>query len=457
MRGGYTSRNTLPSSDRRCFLARAHIKAGGCRRAGLLATQGIRGGANREVLKRIKETGNIFWAVSDHDWVQDGANVHVSMVAFDVGEETGRALDGVTVSIINANLTASSADLSETQALRENANIAFMGVTPAGPFDISHELAQNWLCSPNPHGRPTSDLLRPYLNGADLNQRSRGQWTVDATGLSLDQATLYAEPYGYLERNIKPVRATNNRQVYRDLWWIYAESRPAMRAAFAGKDRYLATCMVAKHRLFVWLDSVCVPANVVIVFARADNFFFGVLHSRTHEVWSLAQGSQLREKESGFRYTPTTCFETFPLPVLTEGQSQAIAAAASELNDLRENWLNPPEWTRTEVMEFPGTVGGPWDRYIDPATVEDRRDFKVGTVRYPRIVPRDAECASRLKDRTLTKLYNVRPAWLAACHARLDAAVAAAYDWPADLTDDAILERLLALNLERAGACRLPT
>ena len=171
------------------------------------------------------------------------------------------------------------------------------------------------------------------------------------------------------------------------------------------------------------------------------------MHSRLHEVWSLAQGTQLREKESGFRYTPTTCFETFPLPVLTEGQSQAIAAAAKELNALRENWLNPPEWTCTDVMEFAGTVGGPWDRYIDKATIEDRRDLKVGTVRYPRLVPRDAECATRLKDRTLTKLYNVRPAWLAACHARLDAAVSAAYGWPADLPDDAILERLLALNL----------
>jgi hypothetical protein len=129
----------------------------------------------------------------------------------------------------------------------------------------------------------------------------------------------------------------------------------------------------------------------------------------------------------------------------------AIAAAAKELNTLRENWLNPPDWTRTETLEFPGTVGGPWDRYIDPATAEDRGAFKVGTVRYPRLVPRDADCAARLKDRTLTKLYNARPAWLADCHARLDAAVAAAYGWPADLTDDAILERLLALNLERAG------
>jgi len=127
----------------------------------------------------------------------------------------------------------------------------------------------------------------------------------------------------------------------------------------------------------------------------------------------------------------------------------AIAAAAKELNELREGWLNPPDWTRTEMLEFPGTVGGPWGRYIDPATVEDRGSFKVGTVRYPRLVPRDAACAARLKDRTLTKLYNACPAWQADCHARLDAAVAAAYGWPADLPDDAMLERLLALNLER--------
>ncbi|MEI7902739.1 MAG: DNA methyltransferase [bacterium] len=429
--------------------ARAHIAAGKCKRAGLLATQGIRGGANREVLKRIKDSGGIFWAESDRPWVLNGANVHVSMAGFDDGSEETHFLDSSPVACINANLTAASADLSETPSLVQNAGIAFMGVTPAGPFDISSERAQNWLYSPNPHGRPNSDLLRPYLNGADLNQRSREQWTIDATGLSLNQVTLYAEPYSYLEQNIKPIRTSNNRQGYRDLWWIYAESRPAMRTAFSDKNRYLATCMVAKHRLFVWLDSVCVPANVVIVFAHADDLFFGLLHSRLHEVWSLRMGTRLETRP---RYTPTTCFETFPFPAPTEEQSQSIAAAAKELNDLRENWLNPPEWTRVETLTFTGTVGGPWNRYIDQATIEDRRGFKVGTVLYPRLVPRDAECAAHLKERTLTKLYNARPTWLDLAHRKLDAAVAAAYGWPADLTDDAILERLLALNLERARA-----
>jgi len=107
-------------------------------------------------------------------------------------------------------------------------------------------------------------------------------------------------------------------------------------------------------------------------------------------------------------------------------------------------------------LEFPGTVGGPWDRFIAPATVTDRGSptqgsgaadaFKLGTVRYPRLVPRDAASTAQLAKRTLTNLYNQRPTWLADAHRRLDEAVFAAYGWPVDLPDEAILERLLAMN-----------
>jgi hypothetical protein len=232
------------------------------------------------------------------------------------------------------------------------------------------------------------------------------------------------------------------------------------------------------------------------------------MHSRIHALWALAQGTQLREKESGFRYTPTTCFETFPFPFpddlattqrhvtsappddcrsrrkeasdespaaalpppdassrprlqddsasLRQRLQADIAAAAKELNDLRERWLNPPEWTVTRYLEFPGTVGGPWHRYL--ANAEGRmKKGEVGLVRYPRLEPRDAECAAKLKQRTLTNLYNERPAWLDLAHKKLDAAVAAAYGWvrdgqpETDLTDEQILERLLALNLARAA------
>jgi hypothetical protein len=202
---------------------------------------------------------------------------------------------------------------------------------------------------------------------------------------------------------------------------------------------------------------VVLPDDGIYIFARSDDYFFGIVHSKFHEVWSLKLGTRLEDRP---RYTPNTCFETFPFPRPTPAQEAAIAAAAKELNELRERWLNPPEWTVEKVLEFPGSVGGPWDRYIvgplpsagaGSSAASGDAAYKIGLVRFPRLEPRDAECAAKLKKRTLTNLYNERPAWLDLAHKKLDAAVAAAYGWPADLTDEQILEKLLALNLERAA------
>ncbi len=109
-----------------------------------------------------------------------------------------------------------------------------------------------------------------------------------------------------------------------------------MRLALTGLKRYLATSMVSKHRLFSWLPAETLAENLVIVFAREDDYFFGVLHSRVHELWARSTGTQLREVESGFRYTPTTCFETFPFPRLSEEQAEAIVAAAPTMRRARE-------------------------------------------------------------------------------------------------------------------------
>ncbi len=380
--------------------ARAHIAAGGCRRAGLLATQGIRGGANRAVLKRIKESGDIFWAESDRDWVQDGANVHVSMAAFDDGAEPSRTLDGRPVATINANLSA-SADTTRAARLATNAGVAFMGDTKVGPFDIPEELARAWLPLANPNGRPNTDVVRPWANGLEVTRAPQRLWIVDfPPGTTEAEAAQYEAPFEYIREHVKPMRAANSRKVYAERWWIHAEARPDMREALKGLSRYIATSRVSKHRIFAWLDASVLPDCQLIVFAREDDAFFGLLHSHIHEVWALGQGTQLREKESGFRYTPTTCFETFPLPAPDDAKWGAIASAAQALDLARSNWLG------------------------------DRSD----------------------KTRTLTNLYNKRPQWLINAHAALDSAVSAAYGWPADLPDDALLERLLALNLGRTEA-----
>jgi type II restriction/modification system DNA methylase subunit YeeA len=321
-----------------------------------------------------------------------------------------------------------------------------MGDTKGGAFDLPLDEALLVLLDPNPSGRPNSDVVIPWCNGLDLTRRNREMFIVDfGTSKGAEGAASFASPWRRVEALVKPERAKNKRDTYREHFWLHVEGRSGFRRAVVPRRRFLATARVAKHRLFSWFELPTLPDSQLIVFALDGDDAMGVLHSRIHEVWALAQGTQLREKESGFRYTPTTCFETFPFPSMEASDKERTGAAAKELDELRRAWLNPAEWTKTEVLEFPGSVDGPWKRFVvDP----DARG--IGTVRWPRAVPRDADCAKKLAERTLTKLYNQRPAWLDNAHRKLDEAVFAAYGWPADLTDEQILERLLAMNLERA-------
>ncbi len=452
------------SSDLCCYWferARKQIEQGKASRAALLATQAIRGGANREVIKRIKSTGDIFFAFSDRDWILDGANVHISMIGFDDGKEKERYLDGKKVSIIHPNLTAYT-DVTTARPLRENTDISFRGTQKSGDFDICDELAREWLLSPNPHGQPNSNVIRPWLNGSAIVKRMPPVWIID-TGidLKLEEFALYETPHNHALKYVKPQRDKNKRDHRRMNWWLHAETCPGMRAAMKVHLRFLTTPRISKFRIFSWSDSVVLPDDGIYVFARSDDYFFGILHSRVHEVWALKLGTRLETRP---RYTPTTCFETFPLPEATDKQTKAIGEAAKELDELRKRWLNPPEWTKTEVLEFPGSVEGPWARYIDPTTVpqiqgangphprplSQKGEGRIGTVRWPRMIPKDADCAVSLKKRTLTNLYNQRPQWLQNVHEKLDAAVFAAYGWSPGISDEELLERLLELNLQRA-------
>lgn len=439
-----------PEADLCCYWfekARQQVENDKCKRAGLLATQGIRGGANREVLKRIKETGDIFFAESERPWILAGANVHVSMVGFDDGKETNRLLNGHTAPAIHSNLSATTADTTTATTLRANSDLAYMGDTKGGAFDIDETRALEMLGLPNPHGRPNSDVIVPWVNGLDVTRRPRSMFILDfGPTRSEEDCSKYQEPFAHVWEHVHPERVNNNRALYARNWWRHVEARPGMLAALAPLPRFLTTVRVSKFRLFVWHTAPTLPDSSCFSFARSDDHFLGVLHSRFHEVWALKQGTRLETRP---RYTPNTCFETFPFPRSTPAQEAVIAAAAKELNELRERWLNPPEWTETRTLEFPGSVNGPWARYVDAATVNAKTG--IGTVRYPRLEPRDADSAAKLKKRTLTNLYNERPAWLDLAHKKLDAAVAAAYGFPADLSDEQILERLLALNLERAA------
>ena len=218
---------------------------------------------------------------------------------------------------------------------------------------------------------------------------------------------MYEQPFAHIETHVKPVRAVNNIPRLREKWWIHRIPGEDMRQALSKLDRFIATPRVSKYRIFAWFPKNVLADSATYAFARDDDYFFGVLHSKAHELWSLRMGTFLGVGNDP-RYTPTTTFETFPFPwspgaepAADDPRVAAIAEAARELVRKRDNWLHPADAS-----------------------------------------------AAELKKRTLTNLYNTRPTWLDNAHRMLDAAVYAAYGWPAELPDDEILARLLARNKE---------
>ena len=188
-----------------------------------------------------------------------------------------------------------------------------------------------------------------------------------------------------------------------------------------------------------------IPDSRIFTIASDDISLFGCLQSRLHELWSLANASS-HGVGNDPTYNGQSCFEAFPFPFLSDAQRGAIDEAASNLDQLRTRWLNPPEWVVEDVLEFPASVDGPWARLVQNPNAEG-----IGTARYVRLLPKDDDIAKQLKKRTLTNLYNERPAWLDQAHRRLDEAVFAAYGWSPDLSDEELLAKLLELNLARAA------
>ena len=418
------------------------VAAGRTQRVGLVATNSIRGGANRRALQAATDGRPIFDAWADEPWVIDGAAVRVSLVCFSGADDEYRPetrLNGERADEIHSDLTAkrggAGIDLTGARRIPANSGVAFMGNTKSGAFGIPGDQAREWLCLPaNPNGRPNADVLKPWVNGMDVTRRPAGKWIVDF-GLSMSEsdAALYEAPFGHAKEHVWPKRRKNRAASVRRLWWRHERPRPEMWRALQGLQRFIATPTVSKHRLFVWLDAGVCPDHQLIVIARDDDTTFGILHSRFHEAWSLRLGTSLEDRP---RYTPTTTFGTFPFPdsltpdisaadYAEDPRAVAIAEAARRLVELRDRWLNPPEWVEWVDEPVPG---------------------------YPkRPVAREDAAAKELKARTLTNLYNALPQWLTDAHAALDAAVAAAYGWDAGISKNEALRELLTLDREASS------
>ncbi len=428
--------------------ARAQIAAARLKGAGLVATDSIRGGTNRKVLERVLATTRIAEAWSSEDWVNDGAAVRVSLIGFGpfFGVDRSSRLDGVEVPVIHADLSAAEGvDLTRAKVLAENAKAAFQGITKGGAFDVPGTVAREWLKLPNPNGLPNATVVRPWRNGKDVTQRCSDSWIVEFSAFSEVEAALFELPFAHATEHVKPERALVARERRRRIWWQFNETAPGMQIAITRLPRFIATPEVAKHRVFVWVAKAIVPDKNLVVIARSDDATFGILHSRFHELWSLRLGTALEDRP---RYTSSTTFETFPFPAGLTPRDTApraghgsppcmagdilgenIAAAARRLNDLREAWLNPPEWVHWVITPEEEAAGFPRRPVARPGHEAD------------------------LRKRSLTNLYNARPAWLDLAHKALDQAVAAAYGWSdytPEMPDEEILRRLLALNLERS-------
>ena len=411
---------------------------GKVRRVGLVATNSIRGGTNRAVLDKIVELGSIFDAWSDEPWVIDGAAVRVSLICFEPKNAVSPVfLNGEATQRINADLTGETFDLTVATPLARNGGVSFQGDIKRGSFDIPGDLAREWLRLPaNPNGRRNADVLKPWMNGMDVTRRSAGKWIVDfGDSMSESEAALYETPFAHIAAHVKPLRLKNRQPKSREFWFRHWNPRPAMWNAVGNMIRYIATPRVAKHRLFVWLDTRICPDCQLIVVARDDDTSFGILHSRFHEAWSLGLGTWLGVGNDP-RYTPTTTFETFPFPeglspdipaadYAEDPRAEAIAEAARRLVELRDRWLNPPEWVELVEEPVPGYLLRP--------------------------VPRNEDATRELRKRTLTNLYNARPQWLTDAHAALDAAVAAAYGWDTGIGEEEVLQALLDLNRARCA------
>jgi len=418
-------------------------KAKGTRRFGLITTNSISMNYNRRVVAEHmggKATVSILFAISDHPWVSslDGAAVRVAMT---VGERGN--YDGVLSSVIQEEKSDSEsigyevefdnkygkifanlrigADTASAISMRANAGLAQMGVKLHGkgflltPARAKHLRGQN---------SGVGNYIRPFSNGRDLAQLSRGVMVLDLHGLSEDQLrTSFPALYQYAFDNVKPDRdakAGNSKDAeqYAREWWLFGKSRPELRKITAGLDRIIATTRTAKHRIFQFLDGDTLGESEIIHIGLDNALHLTVLSSAIHLAWYQATSSSLGIYKGNVRYNHSLCFDPFPFPDASDAQKLVLHDLGEQLDAHRKaRQAEHPKLTLTQMYNVLEKL-----RAETPIEGKDREIYDQGQI-------------GILKD----------------LHDRIDAATAGAYGWSTDLTDEQILENLVALNKERAA------
>lgn len=368
-------------------------------RAGLVGTNSIsQNRARGASLNYVVEKGGVITdAVSRQKWPGE-AVVNVSIVNWvqKPSEPPERfVLDGEPVVGINTRLRESKVAIEEYEPLPQNLGRSFQGPIPAGDFYLEPEEARDILAQGD---ADYSAVVRPYLVGDDITeepeQRPR-RYVIDFGFSPLEEAMTYPAALDVVREQVKPARDVNRDKGFREHWWRFGRPRGEMRTAVQDLSRFIAGNAQGKRFLFCWVDAVVCPSNLTNVFAFDDDYSMGILTSSTHGAWAHSESSTLRVD---LRYTPTSCFETFP-------------------------WPQPAEDARAEIGEIA--------RHL--------------------IERRQAICVE--KKIGLTVLYNrvEEGAWadLADLHRQLDEAAARAYGWPASVAHDSVETKARLADLHR--------
>jgi hypothetical protein len=418
--------------------------AGKYSRVGLITTNSIKQTFNRRILHNHLNTSNgvdIFFAIPDHPWVdnENSASVRIAMTGFGVADLKATPDLAKWGSILSENEAETpeeqaeniklewknvgkiyedlryGADVSSSAALLSNSEIISVGVAlHAQGFVISESLAEEWLSSDS---SDLSKVIRLTLNGRDLTDKPRKQYVIDFFGMSLEEASRFSIPYQWILERVLPLRKTNNRKSYREIWWIFGEPRPQLRKTLVDIKKYIATPLTAKHRFFTVLSKEVLPDQSLVTIALEDCYFLGVLSSKIHVAWALAAGGRLGVGNDP-RYNKTRCFDPFPFPSPTEPQKQKIR----ELGDRLDSHRKQVQTTHPDI-----TITGMYNLL---------EKLRAGTP----FTDSDRDYNNRALVSTLKQIHD-----------ELDTAVFEAYDWSPTLTDEAILERLVALNADRAA------
>ena len=411
-------------------------KRKGTRRFGFITTNSLRQTFARKVLEPHlndpKTPLSLLFAIPDHPWVDagDGAAVRIAMTVAGAGRETGRVLtitselkgekeaEGrpVTFGIEKGKVFADlriGADVAGAVALKANERLSSPGVKlHSAGFIVSPVEAKALGLGTVPG---LDRHIRNYRNGRDLTATSRGAMVIDLFGLTeADVRKRFPAVYQHVFDNVRPEREQNNRESYKRLWWIHGEPRKDLRPALGGLRRYIVTVETMQHRLFTFLDGEILPDNRLVVVCMSDSAKLAILSSRHHVIWSLSSGGLLEDRPV---YNKTKCFDPFPFPTPTEAQKNHLRHLGEQLDAHRKaQQAAHSKLTLTAMYNV-------------------LEKLRAGV----RIEGKDRE----IYDQGLIGI-------LADLHRQIDVAVADAYGWPTDLSDDDILHRLVALNAERA-------